>query len=60
MSLKEVVWRGDSKEVLSEFPDTVKVDLGFQLFRLQQGKLPTRSRPMKSIGKGVFELKEQD
>lgn len=60
MLLKKVVWLGDSKEALSAFPDAVREDLGFQLYRIQQGKIPTRSRPMKSIGSGVFELKEQD
>ncbi len=60
MSLKKVVWLGDSKEAISEFPESVREDLGFQLFLLQKGKPPTKSRPMKSIGKSVFELKEQD
>lgn len=60
MVLKEVVWLGDSKIALSAFPDAAREDLGFQLYRLQQGKMPSRSRPMKSIGNGVYELKEQD
>lgn len=60
MSLKEVVWLGDSKEIVSEFPAAVREDLGFQLYQLQQGKSPSKSRPMKSISGGVFELKEQD
>lgn len=58
--LKEVIWLGDSKEAVSEFPENIRIDLGFQLYLLQQGKQPIRSRPMKSIGKSVFELKEQD
>ncbi len=60
MTLKEVVWLGDSKDVVAEFPNSVKIDLGFQLYLLQKGQMPTKSRPMKSIGKSVFELKEQD
>lgn len=58
--VKEVVWMGDSKAAISEFPVPVKEDLGFQLYQLQQGKSPQNSRPMKSIGAGVFELREQD
>jgi len=58
--LKEVVWLGDSKAVISEFSAKIREDLGFELYRLQQGKPPLKSRPMKSIGTGVFELKEQD
>ena len=60
MNLKEVIWLGDSREAISEFPEAVRIDLGFQVYRMQQSKLPTKSRPMKSIGKSVFELKEQD
>jgi phage-related protein len=58
--LKEVIWLGDSKKFASEFPENVRMDLGFQIYLLQQGKSHLRSRPMKSIGLGVFELKEQD
>ncbi len=46
--------------MVSAFPLAVKEDLGFQLYELQMGRTPKRSRPMKSIGQGVFELKEQD
>lgn len=58
--LKEIVWIGNSKELVSTFPITIREDLGFQLYQLQLGKMPINSRPMKSIGAGVFELKEQD
>ena len=60
MSIKEVLWLGDSKSVTSSFPLSVKEDLGFQLYELQKGRSPQKSRPMKSIGAGVFEFKEQD
>jgi len=55
-----VVWLGGTKEVTAAFPAAIKEDLGFQLYRLQKGQKPLRSRPMKSIGSAVFELKEQD
>ena len=58
--MKEVIWLGDSKKVISECPEAIRIDFGFQIYRKQQGKPPTKSRPMKSIGKGIFELKEQD
>ena len=54
-------WEGDSKEILAGFPDAVRADLGFSLWQVQQGKLPTTAaRRMESIGSGVWELKEQD
>jgi len=56
----EVVWEGDSLEVIRRFPSTVRQDLGAELRRLQTGERPLSSRPMPSIGLRVFELKEQD
>ena len=55
-----VAWEGDSKEVISSFPDAAKQNLGFQLRLLQQGQQPTDYRAMSSVGPGVFELGEQD
>ena len=55
-----VAWEGDSREVLQSFPDGVRQNLGFQLWLLQQGERPTDSRPLPSVGPGVFELRDQD
>lgn len=55
-----IAWEGNSKEVISGFPDEVKQNLGFQLRLLQSGELPTDYRPMPSVGPGVFELRDQD
>jgi phage-related protein len=55
-----IAWEGDSKEVISSFPDEAKQNLGFQLRLLQHGQQPTDYRAMNSIGSGVFELRDQD
>jgi phage-related protein len=55
-----VAWEGDSKEIISAFPDEARYNLGFDLRLLQQGQQPTDYRPMSSIGPGVFELRDQD
>lgn len=55
-----IAWEGDSKEVISSFPDAEKNNLGFDLRLLQQGRQPTDYRPMSSVGPGVFELRDQD
>ena len=55
-----VAWEGDSKEVISSFPDEAKQNLGFQLRLLQHGQQPTDYRAMNSVGPGVFELRDQD
>jgi len=57
----EIHFEGDSLEALSSFPDEVKRALGFSLRQLQIGREPTsQTRSMKSIGSGVYELKEAD
>lgn len=55
-----VAWEGDSREVLQDFPETVRQNLGFQLWQLQLGERPKDYRPLPSVGTGVFELREQD
>ena len=55
-----VIWEGDSKEVLGAFPDSVKQNFGFELWQLQQGERPSDYRPLRSIGAGVCELRDQD
>jgi phage-related protein len=57
----ELHFEGDSLEVLSRFPDEIKRALGFSLRQLQIGRQPSSpTRSMRSIGPGVFELKEAD
>ena len=55
-----VASEGDSVEVVRSFPRAVRQELGFDIRRLQQGRIPHDSRPMKSIGQGVFELRQRD
>jgi phage-related protein len=57
----KIEWEGDSKEVLSSFPNDVKATLGFSLRQIQNGNGPRCShRHMTSVGKGVWELKDGD
>ncbi len=60
MKEADISWEGDALEVLKSFPADVKQDIGAALRKLQQGEVPTNIRPMKSVGPGVFEVKEQD
>jgi phage-related protein len=57
----EVVWMGDSRQVLRDWPEEIRASMGQSLRLLQQG-LPAALdvRPMQSIGQGVFELKDAD
>lgn len=57
----DFAWEGDSKDVISSFPHDVKATLGFSLRLIQKGEHPRcEHRSMKSVGIGVWELKEGD
>jgi len=55
-----VVWEGNSKEVLKTFPKKMRAAFGLEVRSLQDGDMPTNSRPMQSIGKRVYELRQMD
>jgi phage-related protein len=59
--LAAIHWEGDSREVLGGFPEEVRGSLGFALYELQLGRLPSvTTRRLESIGVGVYELKKAD
>ena len=60
VKLAKVVWEGDAVKVISRFPDDVRRDLGFQIYKLQLGERPDDFKSMTSIGPGVYELRESD
>jgi phage-related protein len=53
-------WEGNSKEVLRGFPVSARSNLSFDLFQLEQHRMPEAFRPMPSIGPKVYELKDGD
>lgn len=55
-----IQWMGNTLNILRSFPDEVRQDMGFGLYQIQIGQIPAKTRVMKSIGKGVYELKETD
>lgn len=59
-SLTEVRWLGNSLEILRGFPSPVQGDLGYALYRVQLGQMPPDSKPMRTVGPGVYELRDQD
>jgi phage-related protein len=61
LKMAQISWEGDSRKILQSWPKPIKQDFGLALLDLQQGlraRLPTR--PMSSVGAGVFELKDSD
>ncbi|MAF83037.1 MAG: type II toxin-antitoxin system RelE/ParE family toxin [Gammaproteobacteria bacterium] len=58
--LRDVIWLGDSLEVLRNFPTGIKVVLGSEIFRLQVGVVPRNFESMATVGRGVRELRARD
>ncbi len=52
-----IIWMGDSRKVLREFPDLARQRAGRELARVQEGLEPDDRKPMPSIGLGVFEIR---
>lgn len=48
---------GDSKKSLMSFPAPARRKFGYELQKVQAGAPPSDSKPMKSIGPGVEEIR---
>jgi phage-related protein len=57
MPMKSIVWLGDSRKRIGEFPDKARSRAGFELWAVQQGVEPSDWKPMPSIGAGVREIR---
>lgn len=57
MPVKPVIWLGDSRERVRDFPEEARKAIGFELWEVQQGKEPSDWRPMPSVGLGVNEIR---
>jgi phage-related protein len=58
--LVPLAFQGDSIRALRGFPAGVKHDLGYALYQLQLGQTPPDRKPVRTVGPGVYELREQD
>jgi len=57
--LREVVWMGDSKKRLKEFPSETQRAMGGALMLAQLGGLADHAKPFHGVGSGVFEIAER-
>lgn len=55
--MKEIMWVGSSLQDLRDFPEVPRKRAGFQLELLQEGEESDDFKPMKSVGKGVQEIR---
>jgi phage-related protein len=58
--VKEILFAGDSRERLRDFPLQARKKAGFQLQRVQLGLEPEDWKPMRSVGAGVREIRIWD
>jgi phage-related protein len=60
MPKKPITWMGSSKDDISDFPDPAKERVGYELYKVQEGLLPTDFKPLKDVGDGAYEIREHD
>ncbi len=58
--MKNAIFLGNSKDTIREFPDDARHEAGAQLHRVQRGLDPVDWKPMKTIGKGVREIRVRE
>ena len=54
--LRVVVWLGNTKNNLCDFPEDVRKLIGDELQLLQFGGMPRDTKPFKGVGSGVLEI----
>ena len=53
---RSVVWLGDAKSNLREFPEGARKLIGDELQLIQFGGMPRDTKPFKGIGSGILEI----
>jgi len=56
--LKPLFFVGSARKDMQKFPKTVRYDIGFDLYRVQQGKTHEMAKPLKGLS-GVMEIVER-
>ncbi len=56
VSLRPLVWMGDSRQNIREFPEKVRISIGYALQLVQAGETPLEAKPFKGVGTGVYEI----
>ncbi|MBW4621204.1 MAG: type II toxin-antitoxin system RelE/ParE family toxin [Cyanosarcina radialis HA8281-LM2] len=54
--LRSLVWMGDSRKNIREFPEEVRASVGYALQLVQAGETPLEAKPFKGVGSGVYEI----
>ena len=54
--VRSVIWLGDSRKRVKDFPPEVRRSLGSALYDAQTGDKAPSAKPFQGIGSGVFEI----
>lgn len=55
--MKQIIWLGNTHQIIKNYPDNAKQEIGYNLDKIQRGLDPTDWRPMASIGSGTKEIR---
>jgi phage-related protein len=55
--MKTLQWIGTSRDDVSDFPAEARREVGFELFAVQSGHMPSDFKPMPQVGKGAYEIR---
>jgi phage-related protein len=58
--VKPITFLGDSLDKVKDFSQVARREAGFQLDRVQRGLMPDSWKPVKTVGKGVNEIRVRD
>ena len=54
--LRPLVWIGNSRKNIREFPEQVRASVGYALQLVQAGETPVDAKIFKGVGSGVYEI----
>lgn len=54
--LRPLVWMGDSRKNIREFPEEVRTSVGYALQLVQAGEISLEAKHFKGVGSGVYEI----
>ena len=57
-NIKNIIWIGSTLEILKEFPNKVRREIGFALDRTQRGLTHHNAKPLRGFS-GVFEISSE-
>jgi len=56
IKLRQITWVGASLHDLKSFPEYVQKEIGFSLYRAQEGKMPHNAKFLKGLDPGIIEI----